>query len=177
MNIKKQLNKLKQKALSNKEIVQATGAKFIAYPELSQFNNINDVFGSNDSIALLYLQNHNYGHWVCLNRNGENIEFFDPYGILIDKQLKYNSKHKNNELNQNYFYLTRLLYNSEYKISYNEFSFQSKGSNINTCGRHIICRILYKNIDLYKYKKLIDKIQKEIGFNPDDIVTIITQNI
>lgn len=174
----KTLKKLKKKALSNKDIIDNVkhNISFVTYPELENFNSLDDVFDDNKSILILYLQSPNFGHWTCLNKLGNNlIEFFDPYGILIDNELKFNSKELNDKLEQDAPFLSKLMIDSQYNLSYNEFSFQEEASNINTCGRHCIVRMNHLNLSLNQYKNVFSKLKKFLS--PDDVVTIMTFDI
>ena len=119
----------------------------------------------------------NYGHWVCLTRNDNNLEFFDSYGFFVDDPIyfKNSSKYFRKVNNQNYPHLTYLLLKAtpEYNINYNEIRFQKMNSNISTCGRHVACRICYKQLDLYSYYNFL----KSIGNNLDKVVTMLTYKI
>ena len=172
------LKKLINKPLSNKDIMNNVNhnISFIVYPYLKKYDDIDDVFNGNKSILILYLQNKNFGHWTCINKLSDNlIEFFDPYGFIIDQELKFNTKKKNKLLDQSSPILSKLLINSKYKLSYNEFSFQDNGSNINTCGRHCVVRMNNLGLSLLKYKSVFDDF-KGI-YSPDEIVTIMTYDI
>lgn len=169
------LNKLKKIPLSNKDILKAVNYKsnFIIYPDLKNYDSIDDIFNGKKSILLLYLQTPMFGHWCCLNIIGKNkLEFFDPYSIIIDNELKFNTKENNNKLGQKLPYLSQLLINSDYKLSYNHYKFQSQKSNINTCGRWCILRINNNNLTLKEFKNEIDKF-KFIG-DYDDIAAFLT---
>jgi hypothetical protein len=176
--MKKLIKNLKKKSLSNSDILNGTygKAKLYTYPQLSKFKTLDDAFDGCDSIVLLYLQTPNYGHWCCLNKINNNlVEFFDPYGYVIDSELKWVNKKTRKELKQECPNLSKLLIKSRYQLSYNEYEFQSEKKDINTCGRHCIIRICYRKIPLETYKKMFKSVIK-MG-NPDDIVTILTYDI
>lgn len=173
------LKKLKKIPLSNKQIVDSVfyPIEFIIYRDFNNYDSIDEAFNGKKSILILYLQTESFGHWTCLIKLKNNlIEFFDPYGYVIDKGLKFNNKNLNDHLGQRYPYLSELLVKSKYNLSYNNFSFQRKGSNINTCGRHCIVRMNNNNLSLKRYKQIFDSLEKKHNLNPDDVVTILTQN-
>lgn len=165
-----------EKALSLDDINNITGlnSKMLTYPQLQKFKNIFDIFNyiKDDNFILLYQTAENFGHWcLCFIRpNIKNIEieFYDPYGEEIDKNLScmksyYNKqKYKNNYIY--YPHLTRLILNTpnNIKIHYNNYKHQQYKQGIATCGRHVAWRLkhYYMNIDDYSRKfgkKYIDK--------------------
>jgi hypothetical protein len=67
-------------------------AKIISYPNIYNYNTIDNLFGDSDKIIILYLVTAlNNGHWVCLLRNKmkNTIYFFDSYGLGVDEEQKY----------------------------------------------------------------------------------------
>lgn len=160
---------LLKKPLSNKDILGTVKhpTTFIIYPDLLKYSHIDQVFNGNRSILLLYMNTSKMGHWCCINKLKNNmIEFYDPYGYYVDIHLKKVVK------GQEYKYLSKLLLDSKYKLSYNEYSFQLRKSNINTCGRHCIVRINNIHLSLNNYKKIFDSFTGL--FTPDEIVCILT---
>jgi hypothetical protein len=159
--------------LSNFDIQEKLGdnIKIIMYPDLKYYNNLDELLNPYGAFVILYLAKENFGHWCCVIRiDNQTIEFFDPYGTFPDDELKYIPEHFRNKSGQYYPLLTWLLYNSRYpKLTYNEYQFQKKSDTIQTCGRHCIARILFKNLPLKKYVQLFK------NTNPDDIVTFITE--
>jgi hypothetical protein len=168
-------------ALSNYNInnILKNNTIILTYSQLSRFNNIYDLLKYFDHFILLYLSKLNFGHWVCVINHPDRIEFFDPYGgsNIPDSQLDKINKLVKYETNQDYPYLSKLLYESEKAIEYNNYQFQEKKNDINTCGRHCIVRVLLKNMLLDDYYKYMNKLSKYYNLNFDDIVTLITENI
>jgi hypothetical protein len=64
-----------------------------------------------------------------------------------------------------------LLYQTPYKIEYNDNKLQKFCKNISTCGRHVINRVLNKDIPLKDYNKLYGNSK---GVSADELVTILT---
>jgi len=175
------MSKIKQlikKPFSDKDMMRATNGQtnIYTYPQITKYNNIDDLFGDKDSITILYMTHENYGHWCCLNKINDNlIEWFDPYGVFPDHEQLLISPEIRTKMNQDLPYLSKLLKNSKYQLSYNQYKFQEWKKDVNTCGRHCAIRILFRKIPLDKYKKIFDK-YKQYG-NPDEIVTILTKDI
>ena len=131
----------------------------------------------------MYMQSDNYGHYCCINKiSDREVEFYDPYGLFPDKQLKFSSKDVNRQNKQDYTYLSWLMYNLPYKLSFNEHKFQAKAPPVQTCGFHCSHRIKHKNLPLKQYKALMDngiKQLKQYGLknaNYDDFIVINLYN-
>jgi hypothetical protein len=169
-------------ALSNYEIDKKLDGKtkVLKYSALRRFNNINDLLEPYKNFILLFMSKPNYGHWTCVLKHSNKIEYFDPYGGQSNYPDTILDKIDNNikkETNQNYPYLTKLLYNSNYPIEYNNYRFQEMGNSIKTCGRHCIVRILLKDLELEEYYNFMHNLSKSYKMNYDEIVTIITMKI
>ena len=172
------IKNLQSTALSGDDIIKCTKnrSNVITYPDLNNMHSIEEAFNGKNSLVILYLQQPNYGHWVCLNKLPNNIiEFFDPYGFFPDSQLKYTKAYMRKQLEQELPKLSELLKKTKYKLSYNEHQFQKKKEGIYTCGRHCCVRINNSHKQLHEYKQSFDKLSK-YG-NPDKIVSILTSNI
>lgn len=163
-------------ALSNHDLIQMLNgqANIVTYPELINYNRIDDVLGPTGAAFILFETEPRYGHWVALMKRGNTIEYFDPYGGIIDGTLDYIPRDFQKQSNQDKTYLTKLLLDSPYEIEYNEFPFQKQGDKIKTCGRHSAVRLLLKDLDIYEYKDFLDIIRKQTGLDYDKIVTLLT---
>ena len=150
--------------------------KIIRYPELARYKNVEQLLGVHKSVVILLLAkekdefNPNYGHWVLLfkypkKQNGKEVlEYFDPYGISVDVEK------------QEFPYLSKLLLdyiNKGGKIVYNHHRFQKLEPGINTCGKHVINRLAFKNLILDKYIYMFKDIDKNI--TSDNIVDFLTR--
>ena len=62
---------------------------------------------------------------------------------------------------------------NRYNIEFNDYKLQKKSSDIATCGRHVISRIILKNLDIDEYHEFLSSF-KSYGLKPDDVVTIIS---
>lgn len=160
-------------SLSNNDILNYLDNKcnFHTYKELKNFNNIDELLGKYNKCVLLYLTKENYGHYTALYKVGNTIYFFDPYGYMIDDELKFVPKHLKKELNSDYRYLTELLYNSGYDVEYNEYQLQKKKIGINTCGRWVILRLIYPKISINDFYKLFNEVKDKIDL--DKLITLL----
>lgn len=159
-------------SLSNHDIKKAlnNNVNIITYNDLSYYNNIKKAFNHKKFLVILFENKKNFGHWCCLFfHNNNTLEFFDSYGLMPDDELKFTSNvfRKNN--NMLLPHLTYLLLKSPYNIEYNNYKFQSYNNNTNTCGRWVIVRLLYNDININDFYKIFGNIK-----NSDKFITKIT---
>ena len=173
-----------KRPLSDSDIVSAVNKiggkiKILSYPELQNYSNIKELFGSYKYIALLYTADpRKVGHWVLLiKHNNKEIELFDSYGYIgPDKLLKFFKK----EGKELYPYLTNLLEKSGIKkLHHSAVRLQRLTNESGTCGRWVILRVFYDLIGL----GLVDMIRdiKSNQFFPkghyDGYVVFLTQDL
>lgn len=120
-------------------------------------------------VVILYRTGPNYGHWTLLHKldNG-HIEFFDSYGFKPDTQFGY--------IGQEYqlpHYLWELLKKLSQltRIHYNQYPLQAQSPGINTCGRWVILRHMFKFADIDAFKKGLDEVSSNLGIGLDKFVT------
>ena len=131
--------------------------KVISYNQLQKYNDINELLHPYDKVFILYVWektgNNLMGHWQLVFRNKDNnIEVFDSFGSWIDSFLNKIGKSFNNEIGQNYKYLSKLLYDSNHIIEYNDTVLQNEKSN--TCGKWCIYRLKNIHLDIDDFCKL-----------------------
>jgi hypothetical protein len=143
------------------------------YPELEEATKIDDIFDDQGRCIILFLtEDANTGHWICLIKHENHIEYFDPYGgEKPDGERKWLTKAKLEELGQDEPFLTKLL--KGHKVVSNPYQFQSECASVSTCGRHVCTRLLHKQMSLPEYKKMIDN----SGMTPDEFVTKFTSQV
>ena len=170
--IQRLFDKNKNIPLSDSDIRELMGKEvnITTYGNLKNYNDVNELLYPNNVCFILYEWRPHYGHWVLLSKSDKDVEFFDPYGGFIDSQLDEVTVELRKELNEDNPYLSNLLRNSPYDISYNEFPFQKLSKAISTCGRWCIIRAKLKDMNLYEFQKLF---MDKLG-GGDDIVTYLT---
>lgn len=173
------IKKYESVALSNYDILKMLDNRcnIVLYPNLHRYCSIDQLLGPYEACVLLFESKPRYGHWVALIKHGNDIEFFNSYGGFPDDSLRNIDKRFAIQSNQDTPYLSLLLLKCKYNLFYNEFKFQKKNNDTKTCGRHCVVRVLNKHMDIYKYKAMLDKIKTKYGFDYDEIVTFITENI
>ncbi len=171
------------KAFSDKEIKAACDGKvrIIQYKQLAGISNIDQILNPYGACIILYTTDRNYGHWVTLLRQASgkrkpNLEHFDSYGFKPDDELKFVPDDFKAEDNEDFPYLTRLLYqatlpNGPYnQVTYNEHKLQKYQEGTSTCGRWAAMRVILKDLTLQQFIKLFTKQH----FSPDWYVTAMT---
>lgn len=172
------LHKLKSKALSETDILNIIDGKanVLTYSELENIDNLDDALGEYGALVLLYQTlNKNYGHWTCVFKVDDNtVECFDSYGILVDDEMNFVPEHFRNINYKKFRHLTNLLYDSGYKVIYNEYPLQAESTSddvINSCGRWVSCRIALRDMPQQEFAKFFLKFD-----DPDLFVTYLTSD-
>lgn len=172
--------------LSDSDIEFYLGEKVrvINFSELRNYKHIDDLLPRDKSYVIILIeQEKNTGHWIALMRQdmmvygGKKsgmktvIEYFNSYGLKPNYEMKYFNK----LFGQNKNDLTKLLKNNDYEVIYNNVPFQSiDNKNANTCGRHVICRIVaMKNLDksLIEYITMMDDLKKKYNLPFDLLIS------
>ena len=162
------LKRVEDYSLSDEDIRKCLGSTSIfPYPQLKSIQSINDVFdGKGRCMMLILTTGPTEGHWVAMIKHGDHIEYFDPYGHKPDYEKSVIPKTRLRQLNEAEPTLTTLLKSQPMPVIYNTHAFQKMGASMNTCGRHCITRLLYRNKSLEDYDTLI----RSSGLSPDDFV-------
>src|SRR5208337_542334 len=140
------IKQLIEKSLSNEEILQIINnkANLISYPDVHKYRDLDELLGKYGACVILYEWKNLYGHWTCIFKlDDETVEFFDPYSLFPDKELKFINKEYRIKTHQNFPYLTSLMLKSPYVLTYNDFPFQQYKEKVNTCGRWVAIRLLF----------------------------------
>ena len=185
INIKKQ--KIEKFVKKNKTIPMGDDtirkyfpkAKIIKYSDLKNLHSIEQILPKHKSFCfLLYQDSPQTGHWVCINRIGGKLEFFDSYGGAPDTQLEWTSPEIRADLGIDRPYLSDLFKSSGYTVAYNSIKYQTDGSDVNTCGRHGVFRILSMlehDTDLDQYYEDMLKTKNKLKIPYDKIVSLFIQ--
>jgi hypothetical protein len=172
----KRIKELEKESLSDDDIKKLLNGEsnIITYTDLACTHDINDILGKNKSCVILFLTKDHYGHWTLLHEVKPGLlEFFDPYGTIIDDELDHIERNFRKKSKQNYPHLSSLLYESPYQISYNDYPFQKKSRDVSTCGKHVIIRSLMRHLSLEDYIKFLNEFDED----PDFLVTYLIDKI
>lgn len=147
-------------------------ANLILYPDIHHYKSLDQMLNPYGAAIILFCARPNYGHWCCIFKRTNNlIEFFDPYGSIIDEQLQYINKNYRKKSHQDHTYLTKLMIKSPYELSYNNYPFQHLKDGVKTCGRWVALRLACRNISLNKFAKIF------LRPDSDEIATLLTMYI
>ena len=189
MNIVKLLNT----QLDGQQMIKLTKCPIIKYPQFNDMTHIDEAFTKNNHedtssgplclavIIYFEIEDVNSGHWCCMIKNNNQIEFFDPYGLKQDDEFNYMTMHKRKELNEQFKPLSKLLQQSGYKIIHNpykiqKFEFPYMGQTIRpqTCGRHSVLRLINRKLTLEQH--ILDTYIKNHKLGNDDIISCYLLN-
>lgn len=167
------------KSLTDKEIRELTDNEIpvMTYSDLIE-NGVLNVLLSTPSMACIFLirQKIDYGHWVLIWLKTQGKEkgfyFYDSYGNEVDSKefKKFVSESVLKEVHQDEPYLLKELYDSGFRIYFNEYPHQESKKNISSCGRHVCVRSSFLDMDTDEYDKMITA----GDLTPDEKVLILT---
>ncbi len=162
-------------SMSNEELSRVSPhTRVCKYADLATARSLDEALGPGKSCIFLYETKPGYGHWcmVFLRRDGERTiaEMFDPYGLLPDDQLKLVDSDARIKLAQDEPHLTRLLFECPYDVEFNHFHLQAIQEGINTCGRHCLVRLAFREYPLERYGRMMQHAKGTL--TSDDIVAL-----
>ena len=146
------------------KMASRNGLKSMDYEKVAR-GNLRQILNKPISGVLLFFTDHSkpnkpIGHFCLLYKTPQTgVNFFDPLG---------NSLHKILQMTQNKRGLLRKL--SGMNVKENKIQYQRQSDDVQTCGRHCVCRYNAAVLNENEYKGLMHL----PGLTPDDIVTILT---
>lgn len=166
--------------LTDKQVkrIAGKGSKIITYPQLKKYKSIEQLFGKNNKIIILYVHDETptdlTGHWDALIKHPNSIEFFDSYSFQPDDILNLKSNEDRKDTKQEHNFLSKLLYESKKPVEYNEFQYQDTNDDINTCGAHTAIRCRFSDIPLTQYQEIFN-ILKSHDIDTDKLVIALSK--
>jgi hypothetical protein len=151
--------------------------QILKYSDLANYNTIDELLPKPRDFRIILIEDSvNKGHWCCILKYDNTIEWFNPYGIRPDAQKNLLGKVRNIMLGQERDYMTELMEKSKgYKLIYNKKKLQKLKEGINTCGRWIILRVICMKdmlMDLKDFIKMVSDTKKKSGLPNDAMVAI-----
>jgi hypothetical protein len=154
--------------------------QIITFSDLDNYLSIDDLLPKDRSYKIILIEEEkNRGHWVAIMKYNNTVEYFNSYGTKPTNDLNFVSSIKNKLLGQSKDLIKKILDDSltkGYKVIYNTKRMQKIGPNINTCGRHIVCRLVAMTklfYDLQEYINYIDQFKKKYNVDSDEVVAIL----
>lgn len=174
--------------ISNTDIEKILGEqRIITYSDLDNYKNILELLPlEKDYVILLVEFKPNSGHWCCLTRNHNTLNYFDSYGVYPDRQILKNSENTREQLDQEPNKLVKLLSTAppNFKIYYSKKRLQTTQPDyeVNTCGSWCLLFIIQNlcyNKSLLQFQRWILTREKETGIPRDILVanSIIPDNL
>lgn len=153
------------KSLSDAEIRRFI-PNVIVYSQLKDMS-VEELFDMMP-VVILYQSTMNRGHWTLLHEVGGGVEFFDSYSSMPDEEFKYMSAKQPH-------YLAKLLNKlSDFvDIHFNDKQLQELGPGINTCGRWVILRSLFSEVNIDDFVYGVRELSLRMGMGLDELVTSI----
>lgn len=165
---------LKQKPLSDTDILEIEPTNIIFYENLRNYNRIDECFDRHHRFILfLPVKNKFDGHWTAVLRKNDNIEFYDPYGNRIQNIRTF----LKSRIYFNHQDFLDLVENSGYNLVQNKYIHQNRNDMDNkACGRFSVMRLMFYKLNNEEYNKLLNKLKKN-GISPLNLSIIATTNI
>lgn len=184
MNAYKNVHDESKKPLSSLDIKHYLGdnANVLVYDDLLEYDSIMQLLPKKKDFAvILFRTAEDYGHWITLIRNGNNILHYDPYGNRPDRIMEWNSAYMNRSLGQDFPQLSYLLNNAldeGFRVTFNETQYQKRSDHsFATCGRWCVSVNLYylrnKNPTLKGFYDMIMQLCNAYELVPDLVITKI----
>jgi hypothetical protein len=147
----------------------------ISYKDLPDYDTIDAVLGP-QGCCFLYIQTKpSFGHWVCILRQGDTVEFFDPLGTKggVDSLLEQMNPEWRQKSGQSGPFLSHLLHESGHKVVVNRIPLQKNAEDINSCGRWSGMRIAahLKKLNLKTFQAIFSK---RNSLDPDEAIALAT---
>ena len=180
MEIIKKLEKYSLTDTDIKKVFKPQKVNIVQYQDLDNFSHIDDLFknSSFNFCVMFFPENEakNSGHWTCIikHKNGK-YEYFDSYkDYPPDSEKKWLSDQLIKDLHIEKPLLKELFKGSGIdKVVFNPHPFQSQKEGVNDCGRHVCSRLMFHDMELNDYWKMI----KDSTMNPDTFVTVLISKI
>lgn len=120
------------------------------------------------------------GHWVAILQTPEGINFYDPYGEMIDRQKAY-AKSRKTLYKEKENTLVRLLLESGQPVDYSHHVhqyFSSYGKDaVATCGWHCLTRCYFDFLTNDQYNEVVRNMSKMLKLSIDDTVAIFWNGV
>lgn len=152
--------------------------KIMVYSKLNEIEDIIDILPLEMSACFILLRtSEQSGHWTSLCRNGQDIYYFDSYGVAPDGELSQIAMNVRYELGETERNLIRLIKTipSGFSFSYNNKRFQQYSPVVNTCGKwnYVFCKSVFLGMTLEDFQKRMEEIKSSSHESFDNIVCML----
>lgn len=147
----------------------------VSYSDVRKHPHLDSVLGKEGTAVIWFRTSQNGGHWTSLIRVAPHVvEFFCPYGMPMDTQLKLIPPAFRD--GQDRPYLTDLCQRSGYRVISNGMKLQKMRSRVSSCGRFVGIRIAMFQQgmrDLRQFQNLF----RNQKLSPDDYSALLSMSI
>lgn len=166
-------------SMTNSDLERHTGIKdadIIKYSDLKNYSKIEELLPTDKSARIILIEDkYNHGHWVCVLRYGDTIEYFNSYGKKYDADWGFVGRMMRVILGQQNNDMSRLMSQAKkdkWKTVWNNVAYQKLSPDVQTCGRWCVFRIETMKIgyNLDEFHTLIEKLKNESGGSSADWV-------
>lgn len=152
--------------------------KIMVYSGLNDVANILDVLPMEVSACFILLRtSEQSGHWTSLCRNGNNIYYFDSYGVAPDGELSKIAKDVRYELGETQRNLIKRIRTipSGFVFSYNNVQFQQYSGSVNTCGKwcFVFCKCVFLGMTLKDFQDRMSEMKNSYHKCYDSLVCML----
>ena len=178
MDLNRTLQLAERYSLSDDDIREYLNddVNIVSYLDLPNINRLQDLFKTSDNLVIhIPVQSQSAGHWVCAYMSGNTFNYFCPYAMTIHENITKSPYLMHTEDKNDYalVYLVKQFVKEGGKVIQNPFKVQQLKSGTNTCGRHIVARLLHKQMNNRQYYDYITSLVKSKKLTPDELVSLV----
>ena len=168
-------------ALSDRQIIDVLAAHglrthVVEFADIPRYRTPTDLLAGDEAVVIYVRTGPSFGHWTTLFRRGAELEVFDSAGAAIDQDLLFLPPAERVALHETQPFLLEMLEdparNTE-QVEVNGMRYQRLTDAVNTCGRHVIVRLLHRNLSSEQYDAFM-RGAKRRGETYDQLVVRLT---
>ena len=165
--------------LTNHDIARSlriTDDYFVKYSDLSNYESLDQLFGSKPCLLILIEETKQSGHWVSMVRTGPMSYLYNnSYGLKPDADLTIIGALRNRILGNTRNSIQTLKQGAT--IGYN--SVRMQGARSETCGRYSIIFIhsIMGGMDMQQYQSYMLEMKKKYGSYDKATVALTSEGV
>ena len=165
-----------QSAISS-DVLENFGYKVINYLDLNKYDRIEDIPDILDKGVILYtpISERSLGHYSCIWIKEDKLFYWCSYGYNLNYTIS-KSNYMLSTVERDEDYLLNLVKDYIRRggvFIVNHVKFQNLSSNVSTCGRYCIIRLINKDLSHEQFKTWL-KLKKYPNMSNDELITLLT---
>mgnify|MGYP001475721999 CR=1 FL=1 len=165
-----------ENALSS-DVLETFGFKVINYLDLNKYNRIEDIDDILEKGIILYtpISERSLGHYSCIWMKEDKLYYWCSYGYNLNYTIS-KSNYMLSTIERDEDFLINLVKDYIRRggiFIVNHVKFQNLSSNVSTCGRYSIIRLINKELSHEQFKSWL-KLKKYPNMTSDELVTLLT---